>query len=114
MAQAHQGQGCAVGELPGDVGELAAVAEGDAGHLGQGSRALAASRWRSEVLVGFRWLGYMTIVPDPVGSVMKAVPCSPAVICLDDAERAELESVSRRATAPHRLVLRARIVLLAG
>ncbi|WP_433464120.1 helix-turn-helix domain-containing protein [Spirillospora sp. CA-128828] len=55
----------------------------------------------------------MTIVPDLVGSMMKAVPSSPYVICLDDAERAELESVSRRATAPHRMVLRARIVLLA-
>lgn len=54
----------------------------------------------------------MTIVPYPVGSMMKAVPSSPYVICLDDAERAELESVSRRATAPHRMVLRARIVLL--
>jgi transposase len=36
------------------------------------------------------------------------------VISLDDAGRAELESVSRRATAPFRLVLRARIVLLAA
>jgi transposase len=35
-------------------------------------------------------------------------------VCLDDARRAELESVSRRATAPFRLVLRARIVLLAA
>jgi transposase len=39
---------------------------------------------------------------------------SPYVISLDDAGRAELESVSRRATAPFRLVLRARIVLLAA
>jgi hypothetical protein len=31
-----------------------------------------------------------------------------------DAERAELQSLSRRATAPHRMVLRARIVLLAA
>jgi transposase len=36
------------------------------------------------------------------------------VISLDDAGRAELESVSRRATAPFRLVLRARIVLLSA
>jgi hypothetical protein len=42
------------------------------------------------------------------------VPSSPYVICLGDAERAELESLSRRATAPFRLVLRARIVLLAA
>jgi transposase len=55
----------------------------------------------------------MTIVPYPVGSIMKAVPSSSYVIWLGDAERAELESLSRRATAPHRMVLRARIVLLA-
>jgi transposase len=42
------------------------------------------------------------------------VPASPYDICLDDAGRAELEAVSRRATAPFRLVLRARIVLLAA
>jgi transposase len=42
------------------------------------------------------------------------VSASPYLICLDDAARAELEAVSRRATAPFRLVLRARIVLLAG
>jgi len=42
------------------------------------------------------------------------VPFSPYVIRLGDAGRAELESVSRRATAPFRLVLRARIVLLAA
>ena len=42
------------------------------------------------------------------------VPASPYVICLDDAGRAELESASRRATAPFRLVQRARIVLLAA
>ena len=36
------------------------------------------------------------------------MPSSPYVICLGDAERAELESLSRRATAPFRLVLRAR------
>ena len=45
---------------------------------------------------------------------MKAVPSSPYVICLGDGERAELESLSRRAAAPHRLVLRTRIVLLAA
>jgi DDE superfamily endonuclease/Homeodomain-like domain len=45
---------------------------------------------------------------------MEPVPSSPYVICLSDAERAELESLSRRATAPHRMVLRARIVLLAA
>jgi transposase len=42
------------------------------------------------------------------------VPASPYLISLDDAGRAELESVARRATAPFRLVLRARIVLLAA
>jgi IS605 OrfB family transposase len=42
------------------------------------------------------------------------VSVSPYVICLDGAGRAELEAVSRRATAPFRLVLRARIVLLAA
>ena len=42
------------------------------------------------------------------------MPASPYVIHLDDAGRAELESVSRRGTAPFRLVLRARIVLLAA
>jgi hypothetical protein len=42
------------------------------------------------------------------------VPAGPYPVCLDDAHRAELESVSRRATAPFRLVLRARIVLLAA
>jgi transposase-like protein len=42
------------------------------------------------------------------------VPSSPYVIRLSAAERAELESLSRRATAPHRAVLRARIVLLAA
>jgi transposase len=43
-----------------------------------------------------------------------AVPASPFDVCLDDAGRGELESVSRRGTAPFRLVLRARIVLLAA
>jgi len=42
------------------------------------------------------------------------VPSSPYVICLGDAERAGLESLSRRATAPFRLVARARVVLLAA
>ena len=42
------------------------------------------------------------------------MPASPYVLCLDDAGRAELESASRRATAPFRLVQRARIVLLAA
>jgi transposase len=45
---------------------------------------------------------------------MERVPSVPSVICLSDTERAELESLSRRATAPHRMVLRARIVLLAA
>jgi transposase len=42
------------------------------------------------------------------------VPASPYVIVLSGAARGELESASRRATAPFRLVLRARIVLLAA
>ncbi len=42
------------------------------------------------------------------------MPSTPDVICLSGAERAELESLSRRVTAPHRMVLRARIVLLAA
>jgi transposase len=45
---------------------------------------------------------------------MERMPSSPYVIRLSGAERAELESLSRRATAPHRTVLRARIVLLAA
>jgi Winged helix-turn helix len=45
---------------------------------------------------------------------MKRMPSSPYVIWLGDAERAELESVSRRPSAPFRLVLRSRIVLLAA
>src|ERR1700683_4776413 len=56
----------------------------------------------------------MTIVPCPPGRTMERMPSSPYVICLGDAERAELESLSRRASAPFRLVLRARIVLLAA
>jgi transposase len=42
------------------------------------------------------------------------VAVGPYVISLDDAARAELEAVSRRASAPFRLVQRARIVLLAA
>jgi len=45
---------------------------------------------------------------------MERVPSSPYVIRLSGAECADLESLSRRATAPHRAVLRARIVLLAA
>jgi len=45
---------------------------------------------------------------------MERVPPSPCAICLGDNQRAELESLSRRATAPFRLVVRARIVLLAA
>src|SRR6202050_3783529 len=56
----------------------------------------------------------MTIVPCLPGRTMGRMPSSPYVICLGDADRAELESVSRRASAPFRLVLRARIVLLAA
>jgi transposase len=43
-----------------------------------------------------------------------AVPASPYVITLSGTGRAELESVARRSSAPHRLVMRARIVLLAA
>jgi transposase-like protein len=56
----------------------------------------------------------MAIVPDVPGCTMERVPSSLYVICLGDAERAELESLSRRATAPFRLVVRARVVLLAA
>jgi transposase-like protein len=42
------------------------------------------------------------------------VPASPYAICLDDAGRAELESVWRRTSVPFRLVRGARIVLLAA
>ena len=45
---------------------------------------------------------------------MERMPSSPYVICPGNAERAELESLARRASAPFRLVLRARIVLLAA
>ena len=56
----------------------------------------------------------MAIVPDVPGGTMERMPSSPYVICLGDAERAELESLSRRATAPFRLVVRARVVLHAA
>ena len=56
----------------------------------------------------------MAIVPCPPGCTMGRMPSSPYVIRLGDAERAELESLSRRASAPFRLVLRLRIVLLAA
>jgi hypothetical protein len=54
------------------------------------------------------------MVPDVPGWIMGRVPASPYVICLGDVECAELESLSRRATAPFRLVVRARVVLLAA
>jgi transposase len=44
----------------------------------------------------------------------KPVSASLYLISLDDAARADLEAISRRATAPFRLVQRARIVLLAA
>ena len=53
-------------------------------------------------------------MPRTAGCTMERVPSSPYAVCLGDAERAELESLSRRATAPYRTVLRARIVLLAA
>ena len=56
----------------------------------------------------------MAVVPCGPGRTMGRMASSPYVICLGDAERAELESVSRRALAPFRLVLRSRIVLLAA
>jgi transposase-like protein len=56
----------------------------------------------------------MTIVPHPPGVTMERMPSSPHVICLGDAERAELESLSRRASVPFRLVLRSRIALLSA
>ena len=56
----------------------------------------------------------MAIVSYPPGCTMERMPSSLSVICLGDAEHAELESVSGRASAPFRLVLRSRIVLLAA
>jgi hypothetical protein len=44
---------------------------------------------------------------------MKRMPASAYVMHLGDADPAELESLSRRAKAPFRLVLQSRIVLLA-
>src|SRR5690242_14652724 len=81
---------------------------------GQRSRARAARRWRSEVLVDAGGLATWPSCPYPPGSTMERMPASPYVICLGDAERAELESLSRRAAASFRLVLRSRIVLLAA
>ena len=43
-----------------------------------------------------------------------ALPASPYVVTLDAADRAALQSLARRASAPHRLVMRARIVLAAA
>ncbi len=77
--------------------------------------ARAARRWpASEDLVGSGGRRHTAIVPYLPGCSMERMPSSPYPICLCDAERAELESVSRRATAPFRLVLRSRIVLLAA
>jgi hypothetical protein len=45
---------------------------------------------------------------------MARMSSSPHAARLRDADRAGLESLSRRASAPFRLVLRARIVLLAA
>jgi transposase-like protein len=56
----------------------------------------------------------MAIMPGPARSMMKPVLSSLYAMRLRDADRAGLESLSRRATAPHRMVLRARIVLLAA
>jgi transposase len=61
----------------------------------------------------------MEVTAGPAGgpaavSEETAVPASPYAVCLEDADRAELESVTRRGTAPWRLALRARIVLLAA
>ena len=56
----------------------------------------------------------MAIVPYPPACTMERMPSSPYATCLSDAERAELKSLSRRASAPFRLVLRSRIVLLAA
>jgi len=56
----------------------------------------------------------MAIVPQVPGCTRGRVRPTPYVIRLGDAERAELESLSRRATAPFRLVVRARVVLLAA
>jgi hypothetical protein len=56
----------------------------------------------------------VVIVPHLPGATMERMSFSPYVICLGDAELAELESLYPRASAPFRLVLRSRIVLLAA
>ena len=56
----------------------------------------------------------MAIMPQVAGGTMGRVPLSPYVIRLGNTERAELKPLSRRATAPFRLLVRARVVLLAA
>ena len=51
VAEPHQGQGRAVAELAADVGVLAVLADSMPASWGQRSRALASSRWPSEVFV---------------------------------------------------------------
>jgi len=114
VAQPHQGQGGSVGELASDVGEFAVPADGDASQLGPPLACPGGQVLAQRGLGRLRWLGHAAIVPHVPGCIMECVPASPYVICLGDAERAELESLSRRATAPFRLVVRARVVLLAA
>src|ERR1700761_7677722 len=99
-----------------------------------GHRSLArpVSFWRSDVWVrscgSAMWPSCLAACPaGPAALLMpgiparpgsagerSAVPFSPYVICLGDAGRAGLGALSRRATAPCRMVLRARIVLMAA
>ena len=129
VAEPAERQGGAVGELAGDVGELAVPADSDAGELwpplaGPGGEVLP-----QRCLGRLGWLGHMSIVPYLPGRTIgacipaasgspaesrSAVPSSPYVISLSDAGRGELESLSRRGTARYQMVMRARIVLLAA
>ncbi len=81
---------------------------------GQRSAAPGGQALAQRGLCRLGWLGHRAIVPHAPGSTMERMPSGPYVICLGDAERAALGSLSRRAAGPYRAVLRARIVLLAG
>jgi hypothetical protein len=92
-------------KLAGDVGELAVPADGDAGELGPALGCPGGQPLAQRGLGRLWWLGRGAIVPPVPARTMERVPSSPYVIRLDDAERAELEFLSRRATAPYRMVL---------
>src|SRR5438067_7084185 len=100
VAESAERQGGAVGELAGDVGELAVVADGDAGELGPALACPGGQALAQRGLGRLRWPCHMAIVPYPPGRTMERMPSGPYGICLDDAGRAELESLSGRASAP--------------